>query len=86
MEDHKACFPGNAVLRQRLDNWTEAFEAEEERKRRKAAGAQDEEGWTMVKRRGVRLTAPEIPVAIDLYGAQALRTWTVVKHRGVGRA
>ena len=56
VEDHKACFPGNAVLRKRLDDWTEAFEAEEERRRREAAGAQEEQGWTVVKRRGVRLT------------------------------
>ncbi|CAK0784142.1 hypothetical protein CVIRNUC_007345 [Coccomyxa viridis] len=52
VEDHKACFPGNAVLRKRLDDWTEAFEAEVERRRREAAGAQEEQGWTVVKRRG----------------------------------
>ena len=63
MEDHKACFPGNAVLRKRLDDWTEAFEAEEEGKEREAASAQDEQGWTVVKRRGVRLTTPEPPAA-----------------------
>ena len=64
VEDHKACFPGNAVLKKRLDDWTEAFEAEEERRRREAASAQEEQGWTVVKRRGVRLTAPEFPAAI----------------------
>lgn len=54
VEAHKACFPGNAVLRKQLDDWTEDFEAEEARKRREAAAAQEEQGWTVVKRRGVR--------------------------------
>ena len=54
MEAHKACFPGNAVLRKQLDDWTENVEAEEARKRRVAAAAQEEQGWTVVKRRGVR--------------------------------
>lgn len=53
MEAHKACFPGNAVLRQRLDDWTEEFEAGEAQKKRDAAAAQEEQGWTVVKRRGV---------------------------------
>ena len=54
VEAHKACFPGNAVLRKQLDDWTEDFEAGEARKRREAAAAQEEQGWTVVKRRGVR--------------------------------
>ena len=53
VQAHKACFPGTAVLRKRLDDWTEDFEAEEARKRREAAAAQEEQGWTVVKRRGV---------------------------------
>ena len=53
VEAHKACFPGNTVLRRQLDDWTEDFEAEEARKRREAAAAQEEQGWTVVKRRGV---------------------------------
>lgn len=53
VEAHKACFPGNTVLRRQLDDWTEHFEAEEARKRREAAAAQEEQGWTVVKRRGV---------------------------------
>ena len=64
VEDHKACFPGNAVLRKRLDDWTEAFEAEEERRKHEAAGAQEEQGWTVVKRRGVRLTVPKSPTSV----------------------
>ncbi len=55
VEAHKACFPGNAVLRKRLDDWTEEFEAEEVRKKREAAASQEEQGWTVVKRRGVSL-------------------------------
>ena len=53
VEAHKACFPGNSVLRKRLDDWTEDFEAEQARKRREAAAAQEKQGWTVVKRRGV---------------------------------
>ena len=88
VEDHKACFPGNAVLRKRLDDWTEAFEAEEDRRRHEAADAQEEQGWTVVKRRGVRLTAPELSAAIMalfLCAARALGAWTAVMCRGVGR-
>ncbi len=36
-----------------LDKWTEDFEAEEDRRKREAAAALAEEGWTVVKRRGV---------------------------------
>lgn len=64
MEAHKACFPGNAVLRKRLDDWTEDFEAEEARKRREAAAAQEEQGWTVVKRRGVSHAIPDHPLGI----------------------
>ena len=88
VEDHKACFPGNAVLRKRLDDWTEAFEAKEERRRREAAGAQEEQGWTVVKRRGVGLTAPEFPAAtmpVYMYSARAMCAWTAVPRRGLGR-
>lgn len=39
-----------------LDKWTEDFEAEEDRRKREAAAALAEEGWTVVKRRGVSRT------------------------------
>ena len=58
MEAHKACFPGNAVLRKRLDDWTEEFESEQARQRSEAAAAQEQQGWTVVKRRGVRHIIP----------------------------
>lgn len=53
MEEHKACFPGNGVLSQQLDSWMEEFEAEEARRKADAAAALADDGWTVVKRRGV---------------------------------
>ncbi|KAK9811435.1 hypothetical protein WJX72_003897 [[Myrmecia] bisecta] len=49
VEQHKAMFPGNAVLQKQLDDWFETFEAEEERKRTAAAASTDD-GWTVVTR------------------------------------
>ena len=41
------------MLRQRLDAWTEEYEGEEAKRREAAAAALAEDGWTVVKRRGV---------------------------------
>ncbi|KAK9831949.1 hypothetical protein WJX81_001994 [Elliptochloris bilobata] len=54
VEAHKALFPGNAVLRQQLDEWTEAHEAEEERRKAAAAEAANCDGWTVVTRKAGR--------------------------------
>eukprot|EP00884_Botryococcus_braunii_P005946 jgi/Botrbrau1/15352/Bobra.0289s0007.1 len=48
VEEHKAVFPGNEVLKEKLDAWTVAYEAEEAR--RKAETSADE-GWTVVERK-----------------------------------
>ena len=57
VEEHKACFPGNGALAQQLDAWMEEFEAGEARRKADAAAALTEDGWTVVKRRGVRVPA-----------------------------
>jgi hypothetical protein len=54
VEAQKACFPGAGLLRQQLDAWTEEFEGAEARRRESAAASLAEDGWTVVKRRGVR--------------------------------
>ena len=61
VEEHKACFPGNGALAQQLDAWMEEFEAEEARRKADAAAALTEDGWTVVKRRGVRVPAQGTP-------------------------
>ena len=49
----QARFPGNQVLQRQLDDWVEEHEAAAVRKR-KAAEAAAEDGWTVVKRSRVR--------------------------------
>lgn len=45
----QARFPGNQVLQRELDDWVVEHEAAAQRKR-KAAEAAAEDGWTVVKR------------------------------------
>lgn len=51
----QARFPGNQVLQQELDDWVTEHEAAAERKR-KAAEAASDDGWTVVKRSKVQHT------------------------------
>lgn len=66
-----------------LDKWTEDFEAEEDRRKREAAAALAEEGWTVVKRRGVCptpwLAASECPGG-GLMGQHLLLLCHVLTH------
>jgi ribosomal RNA-processing protein 7 len=54
VEAHKARYPGNTVLQKQLDEWMEAFELEEERKRKEAEEAAAEDGWTVITKRAGR--------------------------------
>lgn len=50
VEIHKALKPGNAQLQQQLDEWTEAYEEEEQRRKEEALRAMEDDGWTVVQR------------------------------------
>lgn len=50
VEAHKALKPGNAELLSELDEWMEAFDQEEERRKAEALAAMADEGWTVVQR------------------------------------
>ena len=50
MEAHKALKPGNVELLSELDEWMEAFDQEEERRKAEALAAMADEGWTVVQR------------------------------------
>jgi hypothetical protein len=53
VEAHKAEKPGNRELLRQLDEWTEAFEAAEEERKKAAAQSMEEDGWTVVQRHKV---------------------------------
>jgi Ribosomal RNA-processing protein 7 (RRP7) C-terminal domain len=54
VEEHKAQYPGNAVLQKQLDEWMANFEDEEERRRKEAEQAAADDGWTVVTKRAGR--------------------------------
>jgi hypothetical protein len=57
----RRCWPRQVPRREvalapdaQLDEWTEAFEADEERRKEEAAAAAAGDGWTVVARKGVQ--------------------------------
>jgi Ribosomal RNA-processing protein 7 (RRP7) C-terminal domain len=55
---------GKQVLQKELDDWTEEFEAAQERKRKAVEEAEDD-GWTVVKRHRVRCPIPPSGSAVS---------------------
>ena len=54
VDEHKSKFPGNQKLKEELDAWMEASEAEEECKRIAAQQSAADDGWTVVTRKAGR--------------------------------
>lgn len=67
----KACFPDAGLLRQQVDAWTEAFEGEEARRRESAAASLAEEGWTVVKRKGVSVLHEPVSACVVQHTCKA---------------
>ncbi|KDD72767.1 ribosomal RNA-processing protein 7 [Helicosporidium sp. ATCC 50920] len=72
IEAEKQAHPGNATLQQELDEWTEAFEAEEAAKRQAALAAVAGDGWTVVRRsRGKNVASSKGSAVASISGAAA---------------
>lgn len=61
VDAHKSAFPGNQKLKEELDTWMEAYEAEEERKRIAAQQSTADDGWTVVTRKAGRKRKQGMP-------------------------
>ncbi|KAG2432773.1 hypothetical protein HYH02_012905 [Chlamydomonas schloesseri] len=72
VHEHKAARPGNDVLQQQIDDWMDAFEAEQERKAREKQAAMGEDGWTVVVRaKGRKRTREDGGIKVQSGGVAA---------------